>query len=439
MATHVEHRHGNQVAERLNRRLKQIMRGKTSSFMGLDEKQSRKALNKLAKLKEDQVFTLTRETVDMYNSNPHKFLKKETPEAMEKILLQAESDGLVPTPIAMKESLIIESEFKELSGRTILAPLEPLLAYSGSEEAAQMLKLRDDAVQHYNDKWAGLVNAIVQSLSKIFDKLEINNQKTLEAVESSKQDIISSIKEESENVINKQKCEILTLKETIDSQSSSIKYLEEQGLLRELAEKQAAARREQRKTRKRLPIRDAATYPEFDAAIQVVNQNDRYRSEFARARDVVSLPAIYLTGMRIGELEYCTRATLEGFLDADSVQLVVSKAHNKQRMVPLGKTSNELAERYWSEISLLTQNKELTDLVFTAEGRRTPIERTWSSKRINGILTAAGKKVSNVLKAHSFRIGHINALIEIGGVETARELIGHNRIDTTDIYSRRSR
>ena len=122
--------------------------------MSLDEKQSKKALNKMTKLSEKESFSILSKSIEIYNSNPYKFLGKETPEAMERILLQGEQDGLIQGPgrqlLSERQERLAgrtyEAIFKEESGHLILAPLDFLLARSAIEEADRILTFRKEAV-----------------------------------------------------------------------------------------------------------------------------------------------------------------------------------------------------------------------------------------------------------------------------------------------------
>lgn len=144
----------------------------------------------------------------------------------------------------------------------------------------------------------------------------------------------------------------------VKEQADKISYLAHQD---ELLVQQSEAKRQRRKNRKRMPIRDAASYPELAAAMSILRNNNNYRSEYARARDVVSILDIYLTGMRMAELQHCTRATIEGLSRVGEVKFIVKKANNKSRFVEISKYGAELASNYSQEINLVIRDKEPTD------------------------------------------------------------------------------
>lgn len=64
------------------------------------------------------------------------------------------------------------------------------------------------------------------------------------------------------------------------------------------------------------------------------------------------------------------------------------------------------------------------------------LERACLTNRLNAVLKVAGKHTKKRLSTHSFRIGQIDNLIQVFGLEEAKRIIGHKSISTTSLYSR---
>jgi len=90
------------------------------------------------------------------------------------------------------------------------------------------------------------------------------------------------------------------------------------------------------------------------------------------------------------------------------------------------------------EIQTLIKNKEEEDFVITSLYKKEPVSRRYLTTHINEILRKTGIKHHKKLSSHSFQIGLTTALIETAGIDAARQIIGHENISTTAIYSRRS-
>ena len=248
--------------------------------------------------------------------------------------------------------------------------------------------------------------------------------------------IIDEIRYKADQAMSFQERQINDLKASLQEQTKKLTYLTEEETKRQILREQSIMRKERRRRRTRLPIKDSATYPELERALNVIESNERYKTDFARSRDKVALFILYVTGMRIGELNWVRCRMLDAFLLEKTVTIMVSKSHDKRREVPIGDEIRNLAEEFKEDMEILKQNKQEDDLVFTAKDGNKPIERSWMSKRINHILALASKGHGKLLKASSFRIGFINVLIETCGIEKAQTIIGHNHLSTTKVYSR---
>lgn len=424
-------RFGNQVSERFNRTIKGLAKKSISHYLSLDDRASKKALNKTNAIPDNDYIALLNQCVHTYNSHAHSLLLGETPSEMEGALLHAELNQIrrdIPLEQTNTETtsqgLTFEASLRSQGTTDILEPLKPLLAITGSEDAKLIRQLRERAVIEYNEHWEAFTKALVNQFLLAFKSLE-------GTVSASKDEVISTLSLQ----LKEYQLEIVQYKQVVEKQAQDIQFLVAKEAQREVELEKAKAKREARKNRKRRAINDAACHPEFTAAIDVVNQLE-YRSEFARHRDIVSLLLLYLTGMRIGELEYCTVANLEALLTPGELELIVKKATNKRRTVDIDEACCRLAHCFKDSIEALQLNKDAQQLVITAQGKLKPLSRTWNNGRINKILVLVSKRLKKTIRANSFRIGHITLMAQVFGLETASKLVGHSRVDTTQIYTR---
>lgn len=105
-------------------------------------------------------------------------------------------------------------------------------------------------------------------------------------------------------------------------------------------------------------------------------------------------------------------------------------------VMPIDDLYYNIACYYRSDIEALQANKKGEDLLFTGENKKVPLERAWLTNRINTLLKEASKKYHKKISSHTFRIGHVNALISEFGLETVQKLINHENIQTTACYKR---
>lgn len=146
-------------------------------------------------------------------------------------------------------------------------------------------------------------------------------------------------------------------------------------------------------------------------------------------RDRAMFETLYATGLRVSELANLSLGDLH--LDLGFIQ-TLGKG-NKERMVPLGEEAVFWIEKYLDQVRDGWLPKAGSDYLFlTQRGKAFTRQGIW--KTLNKYVSLAGiqKKVSPHVLRHSFAT-HI---LENGAdLRLVQELLGHENISTTQIYT----
>ena len=141
---------------------------------------------------------------------------------------------------------------------------------------------------------------------------------------------------------------------------------------------------------------------------------------------------LYATGIRNGEL--CT-LTLSSMDFAEMTMFVKGKG-SKERVVPIGEWVLPWLKEYLllSRSKLVSGNPEPTDLFFVSKAGR-PLKRNMLSYMVRTHAKNAG--LSGRITPHSFRHACATHLLKAGAdIRYVQELLGHELLSTTQIYTR---
>lgn len=162
---------------------------------------------------------------------------------------------------------------------------------------------------------------------------------------------------------------------------------------------------------------------EMDRLLDANCQEDDFKN--LRARTLIII--LYETGMR--------RAEIVGLNDADidfgQGQLKVTGKRDKQRIIPFGEEVAESLHRYISARD--NEVQRTTDALFVDNhGNRLTFDQLYKivTRQLSAVTTM--KKRSPHVLRHSFATAMLN---NGAGIESVRQLLGHESLATTEIYT----
>lgn len=161
----------------------------------------------------------------------------------------------------------------------------------------------------------------------------------------------------------------------------------------------------------------------MDRLLQPEMWGDTYKDVCART--IILL--FYETGMRVGELVMLD----DEMVDLDNRQLKVTGKRNKQRIIPFGA---ELEQALRDFVRLRDEQVERTEKGFfvTEKGQRVTYEQVRRMvKNHLGRVTTQQKRTPHVLR-HTFATTMLN---HEAGLESVKQLLGHESLATTEIYT----
>lgn len=174
------------------------------------------------------------------------------------------------------------------------------------------------------------------------------------------------------------------------------------------------------------PIPSFVNYSDMEQVLEEELPVDGYEA----FRDKVILELFYVTGMRRAELIGLKDADV----DIDAGNIRVTGKRNKQRIIPISKSTIELLKQY---LELRQSEYETpTDTFFVRKGGA-PIYPMLVHRIVTGHLKwipTLSKASPHVLR-HSFATGMLNNGADINAV---KELLGHSSLASTEVYTHTS-
>jgi integrase/recombinase XerC len=208
---------------------------------------------------------------------------------------------------------------------------------------------------------------------------------------------------------------------TIDTNLSAIRSFYRFALSRKLVDKDPAHLVTGPKKKKPLP--QFVKEGEMNRLLDNEEWGDKYKN--VRARTIILL--FYETGLRRSELVGLN----DDDVDFEARQLKVTGKRDKQRIIPFGEELASTLQRY-----IEVRNQEvprLTKALFTGQrgGRISGNEVYRDVKACLSRVTMLKKRSPHVLR-HSFATAMLN---NEAGLESVRQLLGHESLETTEIYT----
>ena len=152
-----------------------------------------------------------------------------------------------------------------------------------------------------------------------------------------------------------------------------------------------------------------------------------FSDDFFGKRDRLIINMFYATGIRLSELTGLNHCDVDG----ESMQLKVLGKRNKERLIPFGSELKNLLSEYKDEKKMAGLS-DVGALFVDASGCRLRNEKVRELVRNYLSLVTTIKKRSPHVLRHTFATSMLNNGADL---ETLRELLGHESISTTEIYT----
>ncbi len=150
-------------------------------------------------------------------------------------------------------------------------------------------------------------------------------------------------------------------------------------------------------------------------------------NNFFHYRDKAALELLYATGMRIAELANLNMESID--FAAETVK--VKGKGSKERIIPLGSYALKALTAY-RELHREKAKPGVRALFLNKSGQR--LSDRFMRKKINGYLELAD--IHKVSGPHSLRHSFATHLLNRGAdIRSVQELLGHERLSTTQIYT----
>jgi len=175
--------------------------------------------------------------------------------------------------------------------------------------------------------------------------------------------------------------------------------------------------------KKQKPLPQFVKESEMDKLLDETEWGEEY--EDVRARTIIIL--LYEAGLRRSELTGLN----DQDVDLEACQLKVTGKRNKQRIIPFGEELRDQLQKYMTlRDETVERNSEA--LFLSKRGKRIAAGEVYLIVRDKlGEVTALKKRSPHVLR-HSFATALLN---HDAGLESVRQLLGHESLETTEIYT----
>ena len=204
---------------------------------------------------------------------------------------------------------------------------------------------------------------------------------------------------------------------------SGIKAFYKYCLLENISEFDPTTLLEAPKLKRSLP--DVLSFGEIDA---IISQIDLSKPEGGRNKAI--LETMYSCGLRVTETVNLKISQL--YLDVGFIR-VIGKG-DKERLVPIGSSAIQYINIYKNEIRVHMQPKAGNDDILFLNSRGTKLSRVMIFLIIKDLVRKAG--IKKTVSPHTFRHSFATHLVEGGAdLRAVQEMLGHESITTTEIYT----
>ena len=180
------------------------------------------------------------------------------------------------------------------------------------------------------------------------------------------------------------------------------------------------------KTAKKLPV----TVDDGKLSL-LLDQEGMFPDTFEGLRDKVVLELLFGTGMRLSEL----LGVEDSSMDFYNGNIRILGKRNKERLVPLNRTLNQLLQRYIGEKKRQGFDNNSVKLIVTKEGREAYPQLVYRIvTHYLGAISLQAKKSPHVLR-HTFATALLNNGADLNAI---KELLGHAGLAATQVYTHNS-
>ena len=204
---------------------------------------------------------------------------------------------------------------------------------------------------------------------------------------------------------------------------SGIKAFYKYCLLENISKTDPTTLLEAPKLKRALP--DVLSFHEIEA---IINQIDLSKPEGGRNKAI--LETMYSSGLRVSELVELKISQL--YLDVGFIR-VIGKG-NKERLVPIGSSAIHFIQIYKDNIRVHSSPKPGNEDILFLNQRGTKLTRVMIFLIIKDLVKKAG--IKKTVSPHTFRHSFATHLVEGGAdLRAVQEMLGHESITTTEIYT----
>ena len=166
----------------------------------------------------------------------------------------------------------------------------------------------------------------------------------------------------------------------------------------------------------------------FDEIENIIAQIDLSKPEGGRNKAI--LETMYSCGLRVSETVNLKISQL--YLDVGFIR-VIGKG-DKERLVPIGSSASHFITIYKNEIRVHIQPKQGNEDILFLNSRGTKLSRVMIFLIIKDLVKKAG--IKKTVSPHTLRHSFATHLVEGGAdLRDVQEMLGHESITTTEIYT----
>lgn len=272
------------------------------------------------------------------------------------------------------------------------------------------------------------------AVNKILDSNQTNGDKIVDilALNTERQEASTGMMQQGFIGLAVQNNELQQKLEAVQEQLNIVtRELEE----RKKQELLALEKRNRRKNRLRLPLKDPVTEEIYEFLIDRATK--LYGETYQGARLRLAITLLTITGIRISELLPLKGHQIKTLFEHSWIKIDRLKKGPANHKAFLTKADKLEIKKRHKDFEIVQYAKPEDACVFTAQYSSKPLTREAFNRIVNNFLNDSIKELPYRpnIKSHSFRAGFITQLWkDTNDIEFIRQTIGHAKLDTTSKY-----